>query len=55
MSVSTAVVSTRRLRPRVTFSDRASWTTRSFSARIVSGPMVFAQRISTVSSGTRSR
>ena len=32
MSVSTAVVSTRSLRPRVTFSDRASWTTRSLSA-----------------------
>ena len=38
MFVSTAVVSTRSLRPRVTFSDRASWTTRSLSASRVSGP-----------------
>jgi hypothetical protein len=52
MSVSTAVVSTRSLRPRVTFSDLASWTTRSLSAWRVSGPMVLAQRISVVSSGT---
>ena len=41
--------------PRVTFSDRASWTTRSLSAWIVSGPMVLAQRIRVVSSGTFSR
>src|SRR5512135_1886164 len=52
MPVSTAVVSTRSLRPRVTFRPLASWTTRSLSFCTVCGPIVFAQRISTVSSGT---
>jgi hypothetical protein len=43
MSVSTAVVSTRSLRPRVTFKRRANWTTRSLSCWRVSGPIVLAR------------
>ena len=38
-----------------TYGYHLSWITRSFSACTVSGPMVLAQRIRTVSSGTFSR
>ena len=53
--VSTTVASTLSFLPRVTFSDLASSTTRSFKDAIVSGPIVLAQRMRVVSSGAASR
>ena len=52
MVVATTVRSKRGFHPRVTFSRRASLTTRSLSAARLAGAMTRAQRRRVVSSGT---